>query len=335
MVCFQLATPNETSQDNNQSYLCLCTAFRPTPLVSQDGIDFVGETTIGIHRTACLSTNNPATPTSLPCIKSLLLALLHYIGFLSLPNIPPPASKTTVAADFDRLLGSLSDPSLHALHAHLPPSRFRDGMFEHDAAATVRALPSSDAALATRLVAAARYDRLRRQNGNLTVTPPPPPPPVIVPVTLTSTDAAGSTAVETSLALSGATASMAAVVTATDAAGQTTLLTTFVPGIVLTDAAGQVTTAPAITPSVVTTTNAQGQTVVATITPGGGVVDSLVLETTTLPNGLLSTYTSYVSPQGTGASAPHLQSAAPPARKGLVTVSGVLLVAVAFGALML
>ena len=174
---------------------------------------------------ACLASRihkHPATPTSLPCIKSLLLASLHYIGFLSLPNIPPPASKTTVAADFDRLLGSLSDPSLHALHAHLPPSRFRDGMFEHDAAATVRALPSSDAALATRLVAAARYDLLRRQNGNLTVTsPPPPPPPVIVPVTLTSTDAAGSTAVETSLALSGATASVAAVVAATDAAGQT------------------------------------------------------------------------------------------------------------------
>jgi hypothetical protein len=108
-----------------------------------------------------------------------------------------------------------------------------------------------------------------------------------------------------------------------------------VPGIVLTDAAGQVTTAPAPTPTVVTTTNAQGHTVVATIIPGGGVVDSIVLETSTLPNGQPTTYTSYFSPQGTGAAAPHLQSAAPPARKGLVTVSGILLVAVAFGALML
>jgi hypothetical protein len=206
-------------------------------------------------------------------------------------------------------------------------------MFERDAAA-VRALHSSDAPLATRLVAAARYDLLRRQNGNLTVTSTPPT--VIVPVTLTSTDAAGSITVETSLALSAATASAATVLTATDAAGQPTLLTSFVPGIVLTDAAGQVTTAPAQTPSLVTTTNAQGHTVVATITPGGGVVDSLVLETTTLPNGLLSTYTSYVSPQGTGASEPHLQSAATPTLKnGMVTVSGVLLVAVAFGALML
>jgi ABC-type Fe3+-hydroxamate transport system substrate-binding protein len=155
-------------------------------------------------------------------------------------------------------------------------------------------------------------------------------------VTLTSTDAAGSTAVATSLALSAATASVATVVTATDAAGQATLLTSFVPGIVLTDAAGQVTTTPAPTQSIVTTTNAQGHTVVATITPGGGVVDSLVLETTTLANGQLSTYTSYVSPQGTGASVPHLQSAsAPPALRGVVTLSGVLLVAVAFGALML
>jgi len=142
-------------------------------------------------------------------------------------------------------------------------------MFEHDAAA-VPAPHSSDAALATRLVAAARYDLLRRQNGNLTVTSSPP-----------------------------------------------------------------VTTAPVITPSVVTTTNAQGHTVVATIIPGGGIVDSIVLETTRLPNGQLSTFTSYVSAQGTGAAAPHLQSVAPPARRGLVTVSGVLLVAVAFGALML
>jgi hypothetical protein len=269
----------------------------------------------------------------MPCIKSLLLTSLHYAGLLSLPSLdnPPAAAPATLpAADFDQLLGSVPEASLHAaLHAHLPPSRFKDGMFERDASA-VRALHSSDAALATRLVAAARYDLLRRQNGNLTTTPPP----VIVPVTLTTTDAAGSATVETSLALSAATASVAAVLTSTDAAGHTTLLTSLVPGIVLTDAAGQVTTTPAPTQSVVTTTNAHGQTIVATITPGGGVVDELVLETTTLPNGVLSTYTSYVSPQGTGASQPHLQSAAPP-RRGMVTVSGILLLAVAFGALML
>jgi hypothetical protein len=262
----------------------------------------------------------------MPCIKSLLLTSLRYAGLLSLPtldNPPPPAAAlpaTLLAADFDQLLRSVPDASPHpALHAHPPPSRPRDGMFER----------SSDAALATRLVAAARYDLLRRQNGNLTT-----PPPVIVPVTLTATDAAGSAVVETSLALSAATASVEAVVTATDAAGRPTLLTSLVPGIVLTEAGGQVTTTPAPTLSLVTTTNAQGQTVVSTITPGGGVVDSLVLETTTLPNGVLSTYTSYVSPQGTGASAPHLQSASPP-RRAMVTVSGILLVAVAFGALML
>jgi hypothetical protein len=286
----------------------------------------------------------------MPCIKALLLTSLHYASLLSLPathNHPlalpphPPANANPPAhdADFNQLLRTLPDASLHAaLHAHLPPSRFKDGMFERDAAA-VRALHSSDAALATRLVAAARYDLLRRQNGNLTASTttagkPGGPPPVIVPVTLTSTNAAGATVVQTSLALSAATASVAVVLSGTNAAGGPTLMTTMLPGIVLTDAAGQVTTTPAPTHSVVTTTNAQGQTVVATITPGGGIVDSVVLVTTTLPNGVRSTYTSYASPAGTGYTAPQLQNAAPP-QKRFVTVSGILLAAVAFGALLL
>jgi hypothetical protein len=264
----------------------------------------------------------------MPCIKSLLLTSLHYLNLFSLTTLHNPLSPAIPPAGESARLNS--DPAA-SLHARLSPSRLCDGMFERDAAATARTPRSPDATLSTRLMAAARYDLLRRQNGNLTVTGQPPP--VIVPVTLTATDAAGRPSVATSLALSAATASVAAVVTATDAAGATSLLTTFVPGIVLTDAAGQVTTTPAPTKSLVTTTDAKGQTVVATITPGGGVVDSIVLLTTTLPNGVLSTYTSYVSPQNTGSGTPLLQSAAP--EKRFVTLSGILLVAVAFGALLL
>jgi hypothetical protein len=283
------------------------------------------------------------------CIKALILASLRFTAnlFNSSPFQPRDHARflhfdeTLPAENFKQELDLIPDSSLHsALHEHLP-NVFKDGMFEHDSSA-VEAIYRTNPTLATKLVAAARYDLLRRQNGNLTTTSTPPP--VIVPVTITSTDPSGSTVTTVATALSSATVSIETVLTTTNAAGKTTLLTTVVPGALVTNSNGQVqtTAAPTLNSNgdiVLTTTNAQGSTYVTTITPSGGVFSSIVLETTTLPDGSRSTYTSFaIVPAPTGGTAtggPHLQGGAGIVKPSSVSLSGILVLAVAFGALLM
>ncbi|KAH0159843.1 hypothetical protein KCU86_g19559, partial [Aureobasidium melanogenum] len=91
--------------------------------------------------------------------------------------------------------------------------------------------------------------------------------------------------------------------------------------------------------AVITTTDAKGSTFITTYTPGGGRVSSLVLMTTTLPDGAPSTVTSLAvvggaqaatasseRPSSTNTAAPGLQSGAASASrahmKGAIAVIG-------------
>ena len=288
----------------------------------------------------------------MPCIKALLLASLRFATHLfnSSPFEPYQNARyahidDALRGDFKEILESTPRTNLHAtLHEHLP-TVFKDGMFEHDSSA-IEAIHRTNAPLATRLLAAARYDLLRRQNGNLTTTTPTtsaPPPPVIVPVTISSTDSGGSIVTTVATALSSATVSIETVLPTTDAAGQTSLLTTLVPAAIVTNSNGQVqtTAAPTLNPNgdiVLTTTNAQGSVYVTTITPDGGVFSSVVLETTTLPDGSQSTYTSFAlvsAPTLSASSGPHLQNSAGIVKPASISLSGLLVLAVAFGALLI
>jgi len=171
---------------------------------------------------------------------------------------------------------------------------------------------------------------------------------VIVPIDVSTTNSQGqATTLRTSAVVATATVSVERPVTVTNEQGSTVTRTTNVPAAIVTEN-GRVTTSPVQTfrPSQVdptravdvTTTNSRGRTVVlpsvtpgavvtatddeggvfvTTYTPDGGVVESLVEVRTTLPNGEVSTITSFavVAADTAGAEAsstgsPRLQSGA-------------------------
>ncbi|KAK7514279.1 uncharacterized protein IWZ02DRAFT_69762 [Phyllosticta citriasiana] len=124
--------------------------------------------------------------------------------------------------------------------------------------------------------------------------------PVVVDVTLTKTNSAGSTTVATSSALVGATVA----VTTTNSEGKTTTQ----PGVVVTttNSAGSTVTVTSAANAYSRATYTSGQvltrtsgtsTFKTTYTPDG--VSSIVLSTTTLPNGERSTLTSYATVDAT------------------------------------
>ncbi|EOD50653.1 hypothetical protein UCRNP2_2567 [Neofusicoccum parvum UCRNP2] len=131
---------------------------------------------------------------------------------------------------------------------------------------------------------------------------------VVVPVEVTTTNSAGETQTVSSSALVGATAK----VTTTDSEGKTTTAAAVI--VETTDAAGNTVTttsaASAYTPTRITTgqvltrTNSAGSTFLTTYTGGSdGQVSSLVLSTTTLPNGERKTITSYATVAAAAATA--------------------------------
>jgi hypothetical protein len=184
-------------------------------------------------------------------------------------------------------------------------------------------------------------------------TPPPPTTPttttsptVIIPIDVTTTNSEGEgTTLRTSV-VADPTVSIPQTVTTTNEEGSTVTQSTNVPAAIVTQDDGQVTTQPAVTftPSTadptratdVTTTNSVGNTVVlpsvtpgavvtatdqrgsvfvTTYTPDGGTVSSLVLRTTQLPDGRLSTITSFAivaaatDTSASSSGSPRLQSA--------------------------
>ncbi|KAF2667065.1 hypothetical protein BT63DRAFT_328454 [Microthyrium microscopicum] len=285
----------------------------------------------------------------MPCIKSLLLASLRFAHLdffqqqpqdphsLNLPSLPVLPDDVQLEGDFSEILNHVPSEQIHSiLHKHLPAT-FKDGIFEKDTNA-IEAVHRTDPTMATKLLAAARYDLIRRQNGNLTVTTTTPT--VIVPVTQTTTNAQGSSVVTTLTAESSATASVVVTTHTTDSAGQTVITAVSVPAVVLTSN-GQVTSVPAPTQAsdggvAITTTNEQGSTYVTTFTPGGGVVTSLAIFTSTAPDGSRSTYTSYaivsktsIPPGSAATTGPKLQGSA--TKSAAVTLQGVLVLAITFG----
>jgi predicted phage tail protein len=267
----------------------------------------------------------------MPSIKSLALAGLWFAALAVAQSSPEPGTESSPQPnlDFQEILNALPAESLHAaLHEHLD-DKFKDGIYEKDSHA-VKAVQNVNPGLAIKLVAAARYDLIRRASNTTTTTAAPPPPTttttstsntaVIVPVPVTTTDAAGSTTVSTATALVSASVSAVVTLSSTDAAGSVVVVTSTAPAVVLTNSQGQLTTsaAPTLSNGVVrlTTTNAAGSTYVATFTPGGGVVSSVLLLTTTLPDGSRKTSTSFLivpaskTPHASGTAGPKLQNAA-------------------------
>src|SRR6266480_8025743 len=154
----------------------------------------------------------------------LSLSLAHWV----FPHSQPEPSDLPVDKqdEFHELLEALPEQSIHAaLQEKLHP-KYQEGVYEHDKSA-IEAVHSVNPPLATRLLAVAALDLIKRQNGttpaststtntpattNPETTPsnpppsnPPPsnPPPstsstaVIIPVTISSTDPAGSVVVST------------------------------------------------------------------------------------------------------------------------------------------
>lgn len=136
-----------------------------------------------------------------------------------------------------------------------------------------------------------------------------------------------------------ATVSVEQAVSTTDAKGSVSIKTVTVPGMIVTNANGQITTSAGPTVNSnglveITSTNAQGSTVVATVTPSAGLISSVVLLTTTLPDGTRQTFTSFAMiPVASSTNGPKLQSSGPVVRP--ISIRGLVVALVAFGALLL
>lgn len=186
---------------------------------------------------------------------------------------------------------------------------------------------------------------------------------VVVPVEISTTNSAGSSVVLTTSAIATPSASVTLAITSTNSAGSTVVSTTTAPAAIIVSGSSTITSAVSRftnpvsvgnTPIDITTTDAQGATVVlssvtlgkvitatdargstfvTTYTPGANSasVNSLVLITTTLPNGVRSTITSFavVAPaSATGTGQPRLQGSA---TKGAALPIGALLGVLAAG----
>jgi len=186
--------------------------------------------------------------------------------------------------EFRELLEALPEQSIHAaLQENLHP-KYQDGVYQHDKSA-LEAVHSDNPPLATRLLAVAALDLIKRQNGTVptststtssdTTTPNPPPSTsstaVVVPVTISSTDSGGSVVVATSSAIAAASTSVAVRVTTTNSQGQTLTSTSTVPAaVVVSDGVTSLSPVPVYTPATtpsngaydVTTTDKSGNTVV-------------------------------------------------------------------------
>ena len=298
-------------------------------------------------------------------IRMVLVTALAVVTFVFAQPSPQTSEQHDVNSrqEFKDLLEALPEDSLHtALHLH---PQFRDGVYEKYKSA-VEAVHQDNPPLATRLLAIAALDLIKRQNNSVSATPntpttsipptsankPPPasstPTQVVVPITMATTNSAGKTVEVTTSAVASASVSVVVPVTTTNSKGQQVVTSSTVAGAVVVSN-GHTTTAPVpiFTPptqptgsqgiditttdplgntivlsdvhsgQAVTTTDAQGSTFVTTYTPDGGEVSSLVLSTSTLPDGSRSTITSFAvvtpgsatHPAGASdTSNPHLQS---------------------------
>lgn len=308
-------------------------------------------------------------------IRNILLSFSFAACILSQSQPEPSDLSVDGHQQFRELLEALPEQSIHAaLHENLHP-KYQDGVYQHDKAA-LEAVHSANPPLATRVLAVAALDLIKRQNVSTpttssTETTPTSPSgesttetsssAVVVPVEVSTTNSAGSTIVSTTSAVAVPSASVVVPVTTTNAEGSTIVTSSTVPAaIVVSNGVTTTSPVPLYTPpsiptassgmydltttdslgnavvlsgvksgQVLTTTDAKGSTFVTTFTPGGGRVSSLVLKTTTLPNGQQSTITSFAeasitTPTGTTGptTSPHLQSGvAVPVRVGAPAIA--------------
>jgi len=199
---------------------------------------------------------------------------------------------------FLELLEALPEESIHAaLHKNLHP-KYQDGVYEHDKAA-LEAVHSVNAPLATRVLAVAALDLIKRANVSVPSTssaadPPSDPttadPPaasssaaVVVPVVISTTDSNGNVVASTTSAVAVASVSVVVSVTTTNAAGSTIVVSSTVPAAIVVSNGVTATTPVSIytPPSIptassglydVTTTDKLGNTVVLSSVTSGQVL---------------------------------------------------------------
>ena len=334
----------------------------------------------------------------MPSIRSIILSALSIAPLVLSQSQPEPSANRPGQAtfDFQELLNALPEESIHAaLHKHAN-DKFQDGVYEHDRHA-VEQVRNEDPGIATRVLAEAALDLLKRQNSNTTVvttttaqdsttqvqttttqggvgqaptSTSTSDTAVVVPIQVPTTDSAGSTTVVTTSVVASASVSVVQAVTTTNSKGSTIVTSSTVAAAVVTQANGKVTTSavPVFvnTPTsaatkpvdvtttdkagntvvlskvtsgqVITTTDGKGSTFVTTFTPGGGKVSSLVLQTTTLPNGMQSTITSFAVVQAqtstaglSSTSGPKLQNGADSFHSRSFGVEAIVLVGGALG----
>jgi len=224
-------------------------------------------------------------------VRQILLSLSLATSAFSQINPEPSDLSVDRHAEFRELLEALPEQSIHAaLQDHLHP-KYRDGVYEHDKSA-LEAVHSDNPPLATRLLAVAALDLIKRQNGsaptststtNADTTPPPSTSstPVVVPVTVSSTNSAGSVVVSTSSAVAAASTSVVVPITTTNAQGQTITTSSNVPAVVVvSNGVASLSPVPVYTPATtpsngvydVTTTDQFGNTVVLSSVHSGQTV---------------------------------------------------------------
>ncbi|KAF1815523.1 hypothetical protein P152DRAFT_187871 [Eremomyces bilateralis CBS 781.70] len=246
-------------------------------------------------------------------LKNTLFLSLALAGCASSQTQPEPTNPELQpgGSSIQPLLESLLGKTLHIiLHDHLE-SKFQDGIFETDTNA-IEAIHNTDPPLASRLLSAAHLDLLRRQTPNST-TPPEETTPsdTSSPPQETTPPSATSTAhIESSLSPPSSTdtpptnppVNDPSIDLPTPSSANNPSSTGPSPPIsTITDPSIDqgTTTAP---PSRLTTTTRPGSSL------GASVVSSVVLSTSTMPDGRVEVVTSYtvvggeaMRPTGTGA----------------------------------
>jgi len=304
-------------------------------------------------------------------LRNLLLYSLSLATVVHSQSTPQPSTEiaSDQSFDFQELLNAIPEESIHAALHSVLDAKYQDGVYEHDRSA-VEAVRKDDPPTATKVLVGAALDLIKRQNSNTTTTSTSATA-VVIPVEVATTDSAGQTTVVTTSAVATASESVAVTVTTTNSRGSTVTSSTTVPAAVVTASDGKVTTSAVPTYNnnptakvdvtttekngntvvlsqvtsgqVVTTKDVKGSTFITTFTPGGGKISSIVLQTTTLPNGQASVITSYADVQqmtetassSTTTSPPRLQNGAESLRSRGFGAEGIALIGGAFGVALL
>ena len=272
-------------------------------------------------------------------ILSLLSCISSYV--ITEPSSSREADKETLSdlEAFQRLLEQVDPPALHAALHDYSPKKFKHGVFKEDRTA-VEAVHSIDPSLATSILSLAKRQEPSNNASQTTVatvtvidstvtesinpsTVAPNPDQPSTRSTVPATPVPQSPSVPGGSVSPPATSSTVVLVTSTSSV---TVIPSVSPSVPLAPGPASIKPTSATPGAVLTTTNAAGVTVITTI--NGGVITlsgpagasmtsagqlspgasqsftSVVLQTTTLPNGSPSTITAITVIQASGAGVP-------------------------------